>query len=39
MEQTDSCQWREEKGYWMKEGEGIRQRTYIHDPLSLTTVW
>ena len=25
-------------GYWLKEGEGISQSTYIHDPWSWTTV-
>ena len=24
---------------WMKEGEGIRQRTYMHHPCTRTTVW
>ena len=30
MEQTDSCQ-RERMGGWMKEGEGISQRTCVHN--------
>ena len=24
---------------WMKEGEGISQRTYMHGPWTWTTVW
>ena len=31
MEQTDSCQRRSESGDWMKEDEGINQKTYVHD--------
>ena len=25
--------------HWMKKGEGISQRTYMHDPWTQTTVW
>ena len=25
--------------YWIKEGEGISQKTYIHNPQAQTTVW
>ena len=28
MEQTPSCQ---REGHWLKEGEGISQRTYVHN--------
>ena len=28
MEQTDNCQMGEEREDWMKEGEGISQRTH-----------
>ena len=38
MEQTDSGQgWGGQ--YWMKEGEGTGQRTYMHNPQTQTTVW
>ena len=36
MEQIDSCQ--RERGDWVKEGEGISQRAYVHDPQT-PTVW
>ena len=29
MEQIDSCQSERERGNWVKEGEGISQRTYM----------
>ena len=32
MEQTDSCKRGGRGGDWVKEGEGISQRTCIHDP-------
>lgn len=32
MEQTDSCGRGGGTGKWMKEGEGISQRTDLHDP-------
>ena len=35
MEQTDSC-WR--RGNWMIDGEEINQRTFMHDPLTRTTI-
>ena len=37
--QTDSYQRGEWTGYCMKEGEGISQSTYMHDPQTQTTVW
>ena len=39
MQQTDSCQRGGGMRDWMKEGEGISQRTYMHDPWTWTTVW
>ena len=39
MEQGDSCQSGGRRGDWMKEGEGISQRTYMHDPQTQITVW
>ena len=35
MEETDSCQW---AGVWMKEGEGMSQRSYMQDPKTQTSV-
>ena len=37
MEQTDSFQRGGEAGDWVKEGEGISQRTCIHIPQTQTT--
>ena len=37
-EQTVICQRGEGRGKLMKEGEGIGQRTYPHDPWTWTTV-
>ena len=34
MEQTDSCQREEGLESWMKEGEGIKKKTYVQ-----TTMW
>ena len=40
MEQTDRSQWEEGSGDWVKEGEGMSQRTYMHnDPQTQTVVW
>ena len=38
MEQSDSCQ-RGEGAEWMKEGDGISQRTYMHDPQTQSIAW
>ena len=39
MEQTDGCQWRGRREDWMKEREGIGQRTRMHNSSILETVW
>ena len=39
MDKTGSCLRIGERGAWMKVGEGISQRTYIHNPWTQTTVW
>ena len=32
MEQADDFKNKGGRGHWMKEGEGMSQRTYMHDP-------
>lgn len=29
----------ERGGAWVKDGEGVSQRTYMHDPWTQTTAW
>lgn len=38
MEQIDSCQRGGRMGEWMKEGEGMSQRTYMNNPWTQVTV-
>ena len=39
MEQTDSYKRERGSGDWLKEGEGISQRTYMKDPWTETMEW
>ena len=39
MEHTDTCQRGGGSREWLKEGERISQRTYMHDPWTGTRVW
>ena len=39
MRQSDSCERGGGLGDWMKEGEGINQKTYIHSTYIQMTMW